>query len=121
MPPKGKKISGRLLLLHALDLVFHNIAPKLGTALLFYSNMTPLSLEVAPPLDSRGVSPVNGPCLEIGIIKGLSEICGENRTVALYGGASRGDGSPFGPHLKSSPANVFPVDCELCFFLCGPI
>ena len=78
--------------------------------------MALLSHGVAPPLDGRGVSLVDRPVLEIRIIKGLSEISAENKMVALYGGASRGDSSPFGPHLKTSLANVFPVDCELCFF-----
>lgn len=55
--------------------------------------MSMLSQEVSPPSDSRGVSA----CWEIHIVKGLSEISGENSMDA-----SHGDSSLFGPHLNAA-------------------
>lgn len=70
-----------------------------------------------------GCLPVQRPCWEIHIIKRLSEISGESRMAAVWGGLLRRQRSVW-TSFKSSLINVFPVECELCFFpllSCCPI
>lgn len=92
---------------------------KPGSAAYIYflcSNMALLSRGVAPPLDSRGVSPDERPRLEILIMKRLSESIWCELGACPAWRASRADSSPFGPHLKPV-LPIFPPFTENCVYV----
>lgn len=125
-PPKGDKnkrflndvpTSPLLRAQSAQDsLVFHNIVQKLGNAtfrILFYSTMALLSHGVAPPLDR--VSLVNGPVWKFASLKGYQKYLMRKGWLPCMEGLPWRQLSIW-TSFKTSLANVFPVDCELCFF-----
>ncbi len=125
---RGNKVA-TFQLLHAQgaqnNLVFQNIVQKLWNATFpmpFCSKTAPLSHGVAPPSDrpNRGFSLMNGPVWKFALLKG------DQKYLLRMGWLLSMEGLPWRQlsiwtSFKTSLAKVFPVDCELCFFSCGPI